>query len=377
MTFPETSSDLRNDSNFSNRRYEDHHTGVSPLEELGVGMVSQFPVDSMHNLYIGVTKKLLKTLLKGSLKVRLSGMQVQSLSSRLVEVSLTVPDDFSRKPRCIKEIDRWKATEFRLFLLYLAPVVLKDVVSKEIYDHFMLLHCSARILSSPTLVREEDKIDYAEQLLKLFVQHCIPLYGPEFITYNVHCLVHLPNEARRFGPLEMFSAFPYENYLNSVKRLLRSNAKPLEQLCKRLSESDSFYVGTTHKSEESFLCTASKEHSTGPFLPGLTGTQYKIFNFFKFKLKCDIRNCCAQLISGKIIKTENIFKTDKQTFVLGREFLCVENYFVYPLESSSITVFKVSTLSELRKWSVEEIIGKCVLIQFNQEYICLPFLHLY
>jgi len=52
-----------------------------------------------------------------------------------------MPSDFSRRPRSLDELAYWKATEFRL-----CPIVLKGIVSQEIYLHFLTLHIALTIL---------------------------------------------------------------------------------------------------------------------------------------------------------------------------------------------------------------------------------------
>lgn len=78
-----------------------------------------------------------------------------------------IPSDFVRKTREIKEVGRWKATELRFFLLYIGPIVLKDIVSKDIYANFMALHTSMVILLSPNL---QSYVNYAKDLLDNFVK---------------------------------------------------------------------------------------------------------------------------------------------------------------------------------------------------------------
>ena len=56
-----------------------------------------------------------------------------------------------------------------------------------------------------------------EHLLVMFVQHFGDIYGPQMLVYNVHSLIHLARAVRKFGPIDKFSAFPYENYLKSIK----------------------------------------------------------------------------------------------------------------------------------------------------------------
>lgn len=60
-----------------------------------------------------------------------------------------LPTDFARRPRDLDCLKKWKATEFRLFLLYLGPIVLNKVFNKNRYMHFMSLHVAITILASP------------------------------------------------------------------------------------------------------------------------------------------------------------------------------------------------------------------------------------
>lgn len=50
----------------------------------------------------------------------------------------------------------FKATEFRVFLLYTGMVVLKNTVAKNVYNMFMLLSIGIRILSDDKEFRESN-----------------------------------------------------------------------------------------------------------------------------------------------------------------------------------------------------------------------------
>ncbi len=197
----------------------EHHHGTSPLEETSLDMVSGFPLDYMHLVCLGVMRRLLHLWLRlGPLTCRLSGFQATVLTERLVGAKKNVPMEFACKPRAVREIDRWKATEFRQFLLYTGPVMLKDLLSTEVYKNFLLFFVGIFILCNNSLIG--DHIDYASDILRLFVTHFGQLYGPKFLSYNVHCLVHLVEDAKHHSVLDNFSAFQYENHHNKLKRLL-------------------------------------------------------------------------------------------------------------------------------------------------------------
>ena len=64
-------------------------------------------------------------------------------------------------------------------------------------------------------------------------------YGSTFCVYNVHALTHIADDVDYYQlPLDDLSAFQFENYLQSLKRLVRSKHSAVSQLTKRLEEVD-------------------------------------------------------------------------------------------------------------------------------------------
>ena len=61
MTFSEIDAPLRTDENYRNRVNREHHTGRTPLKDLQVNLVAQFPLDYLHLVDLGCTKKILKS----------------------------------------------------------------------------------------------------------------------------------------------------------------------------------------------------------------------------------------------------------------------------------------------------------------------------
>lgn len=58
---------------------------------------------------------------------------------------------------------------------------------------------------------------YAEELLRYFVVQFTQLYGNEYVYYNIHSMIHLADNCRKYGKLDAFSAFPFENRFQNVK----------------------------------------------------------------------------------------------------------------------------------------------------------------
>ena len=76
-----------------------------------------------------------------------------------------MPNKFARQPRPLELLDRWKTTEFKQFLLYPGPVVLKNILTESKYKHFFLSIVHVYSLESDSAQRNE-YIDYAQSLLK-------------------------------------------------------------------------------------------------------------------------------------------------------------------------------------------------------------------
>ena len=140
---------LRTDEKFNNFGYPLHQKALTPLVEIVDSCISQFSLDYMHLACLGVVRRILHYLMKGPRICRLSQQQIQLISDNLVNLNGKLPSEFSRQPRSLDLIDRWKATEFREFILYTGPLVLKDILHEEYYFHFLTLHCAMRILLSP------------------------------------------------------------------------------------------------------------------------------------------------------------------------------------------------------------------------------------
>lgn len=374
-----TSCLRRTDEAFLIQQDEEHHVGISPLLKLQIGMVSCFPVDYMHACCLGVMRKLLNFWVSGKLPIRFSGQVSNIISEHLTSSKAWIPREFNRKPRKLDELQRWKATEYRTFLLYLGPFVLKDLIDRAIYENFLLFHVSASILISKVHI---SKFGYElpHTLLVTFIKHCEEIFGQEFLVYNVHILCHLTDDVRRFGPLDMFSAFPFENFLGQLKRLVKSPNKSLQQVCRRLYEMQSL------ENTEAFVVRPlhSMEHHCGSLPENYETTsckQFKMLNFGNFIL-CSYSYSKADaycLIKHSIlVVVQNIIKTESDTIIVGNQFNKYDSLYDYPLESKELNIFVSSDLSDkLQTWPVTEITAKCIVFPINHQksWVSFPVIH--
>jgi len=350
----------------------------------GLHFNNSFVLDIMHLVYLGVTRTMILTWSTGNIPHKLSSKLCLRLSSLLVEYRSCVPIEINRKPRELKLLLRWKATEFRTFLLYLGPVVLKSVLTSKKYENFLTLHFAVTILLSPKMCKDSEMRNYARSLLQRFVEDFILLYSKDFITHNFHGLIHLVDDSDYYSgitsnfTLETISAFQFENYLQKIKSMVRGYNKPAEQICNRLGEC--FLLENYFETpRQSSLPKISHIHRDGPLLSDCCGPQYKIHMFHHFQLRITKPDNCCGSKNGDIIMVHNFAysKSLKTEVVIGKKFVSQEDYYSVPCNSSSLGIYVVQHFSTLKMWPVSEICLKYIYFPYkNQSYIVLPLIHL-
>ena len=66
--------------------------------------------------------------------------------------------------------------------------------------------------------------------MKHFIYTCKHIYGNTFTIYNVHNLLHFHADCLIHGcALNKISCFPYENFLQKIKRSVRNSVNPIAQ----------------------------------------------------------------------------------------------------------------------------------------------------
>lgn len=296
-------------------------------------------MDYMHLVCLGVMRKLINLWLnKGSTDIRLPSWKIKEITTSLLQIKKCVTNDFPRKPRGIEEYSRWKATEFRQFLLYSGPVILENILSNDCYQHFLTLSISMRIMLS---LDHGCYLNYANQLLHYFVKHFQELYGSHFISHNVHGLLHLADDYIKHGPLDNCSAFPFENYMKSLKGMLRKHEKPLQQVVKRY--------------EEQIKCENLK------------------LNEFKKNTFCTNEpNCFCLTYDGYVVKITDIIGDT----IVGQYFTNKTDLFVIPMKSSLLNIFIVNNLSDSTKqWNTDFVNKKLIIFNFENKLVAMPIIH--
>ena len=225
-----------------------HQTGPSPLQGI-VPCVTGFVLDSMHLIYLGIVKRLIsywKQGCTGFKDCKLSAAQIDAISNILLSLRGCLPKELARQTQSLNYSDSWKATELRTFLLYVGPFILKPFLDQRRYKHFVVLSLAVSILSDENAESRNTFLGYSKQLLRFFVETSPALYSKTFVSYNVHSILHVPDDVQHFGcSLNQITCFPFESFLNFLKSLIRGPKNPTQQVVNRLLERDKVAIERT------------------------------------------------------------------------------------------------------------------------------------
>ncbi|XP_036139931.1 uncharacterized protein LOC105834898 isoform X1 [Monomorium pharaonis] len=384
ICFPQVDAPLRTDDDFIKKTDDNYHKPNMTCSLLKVPHfkpVTNVPLDYMHLICLGIMRKLIYLWLAGDLKYRLQSRAVEIISTNLVsQLKPYIPVEFARKPRKLDCVKLWKATEYRLILLYTGPLAFKSVLKKNVYINFLILHVIVRILSSQEL---NEYVTYAHELILFFIQTYKKLYGIYNMSHNVHSLVHLVDDVKKFGPIDNFSAFKFENYMQILKKYIRKSDKPLQQVVRRYIEQDinSDLSLSSIISSESVLRHPKliKLHFDGPLIDNTSNPQYKIVKYNGITLKAGslADNCCG-LKCGAIVCIQNIAYCTKRNIpvIIGHEFLEKKEAYDIPCPSSLLGIYVVHSCSILKSWPLQHVIRKYVKLPCGDEkFAAFPLMH--
>lgn len=323
------------------KRHQLEESGLTPLL---IDLIKDVAIDPMHLVYLGVTRRLLYYM-KGSYKnIRNGKLSSAYLNAITIELStLKLPAEFARQPRGLSELDRWKATEFKSFLLYTGITILRRYLSPAVWTHFMSFSIAIRLLSEENDTIRNSNLLVAENLLKDFITSSHNFYGETFCVYNVHNLIHLVEDVAYFQlPLIRYSCFQFENHLQKIKSLVRGRNNPLAQIVKRTDELDgSYYLNVP-------LTVKVKSDQKNSFFLNST------YLFIIRKLENDGSVLCDTFPVNTLQSFFNVSNVDSK--VLG------------------IYVLKRTFQATLGKFLKEDLSKKCVCLPCGNDFIIIPLL---
>lgn len=352
MCFLSTSSPLRSDESFLSKTNIEHHKGVSPFEKIGLKMITQFPFIPMHLRDLGLMKKMLKLILNNPKKEgKLRAEEINNLSKILLSLKTSIPCEFVRKPRSLQEVDRFKAAEFRLIFYYIAPLAFNQVLSPEYTMHFNALHSALTVLNHPREHKRNN--DFAKEQLKWFLENFKNLYGEGQLVYTFHCAQHLADEVLLHGILDQNTAYPFENYMQTIKKYIRRPSDVLAQVfCRIMENGSSRNISVTKQKVLNSLHFSNPLKINVPF--GCNKPYSKLF-FSNFKLSIKEPDNCCYLRNGKVIFIQHIAHKGKEPVIIGKEFRNLSSFPNYPGNSQDLELYVAQDFSDIDAYPVSQI----------------------
>ena len=238
------------------------------------------------------------------------------------------------------------------------------------YRHFLLLVVASRILCDPELCVEN--ASYARELLRKFFELLPSFYGPASQVINSHNLIHVADDVEfTKKSLSEITAFPFENFLEKIKRKIRGRKKPLAQLVRRESEEHACPIMTMKKALHK-----KKDIIINPDIFHEEAVDLKSVILRGVEISTSKPNSIVKLDSNEIFQITRIRKEAHNILVHGFAFKTVTDAFKFPCESMNVGIMKLGRLSRREKiFSLENVTKKCVLFESGNNIFAVTFLH--
>jgi len=177
------------------------------------------------------------------------------------------------------------------------------------------------------------------------------------MSHNVHGLNHISDDYDMYGSLDNVSAFPFENYMGQLKKMLREPHKPLEQIVKRYNETFLLPL-TENKLKQKQICSGL--HQNDQIIQNnINELQFKTLNLKNVTLKTHVEADSYFLTTNnEVVKLMNIIRSTETHVIrlVGKIFLQKYDLYQKPFESFKLNVNVVNLLSnELFDFSVKSI----------------------
>lgn len=117
-----------------------------------------------------------------------SNAEIIEINNALLQLNAHKPREIHRSVRSLSDLKFWKGTEFRSFLLYFGPNVLKRFLPADIYEHFLILVCAVTICYTSAY---KNYLPVAKLWFNRYIERCIDIYGVHSLVSNIHNLTHV------------------------------------------------------------------------------------------------------------------------------------------------------------------------------------------
>ena len=345
----------------------------TPLTTMGrcVIICDLIAAEEVQFIYKGVEVKLMQLWMEGfpGVQCMLTPQQQRKVSAHLRLLKL--PSDFQHKLRDLRYDPLWKASEPRMFLLVAGFVVVKGRLNEAAYQHFMLLFLAVTFLSTSY---HRDKWAMADDLLHRM--HCIVeaygnVYSPVLLDSNVHNLLHIHDDVRRFDALHTLSASVFQAFLLDLKKLMRSGRCNLVQAVHRVLELQQVHFAKPESSpaDEQSVCTVGAD-TIATVRRG-------------FILRKNVRDQWCMTDLGEVIRYESATKAEGTVIVQGYTFSKQMIAFTEPYLSTEANIYSANMadldIVALKSFSSSTLMCKLAAVEMENEgeFMFVPLLHTY
>lgn len=297
-----------------------------------------------------------------------SKQEIVEISAALNKCNITRPLEIHRCIRNLDVVHHWKATEFRVVLLYVGIAVLKNRVSEAEYELFKILFCAVTICTSMAYRRY---LPVARNLFNDFIEKHIAIYEEHSITMNIHNLSHVVDDVENFGPLPTISAYEFENSLHHLKLRLKQCNKPLQQITRRISELAISSSKVTALKPAIFFPKCDR-----PFVVHEHDLAYKQI---EFKQNAILSSVNANGKDKWFLTHDNIiveFHFVNNNIINGSPLKNTENFFNKPFDSKHLNIFlSDGELDAPKYFKLIEIKAKMFSMSYENKFLFVPLIH--
>lgn len=371
MSYPQIDCNRRTNESFRDRIDSKHHHKYSCLELLPIDMISDFVIaDPLHLLELGIMRRLLRIWIAGEIvkDLKLPKNDVKALENLLLECNESRPKEIHRSIRSLGSMKYWKGSEYRTVLLYVGVVVLKGILQRDVYNHFLYLFCAVTICSSDVY---KQLVPLAKTLFDEYVTTYIDLYGQHTVSSNVHNLCHVTENVERFGNLNSISTYPFENAARVLKLKLKRCDKSIEQASKRITE-----MNLNEKAKKPAAPLIELKY---PFT-SLQCSHILMYKFISIKnVVFSSRRFGDRWLLTKndeIIEFKCAMNLKNEIVICGSPLKIKTDFFEKPFKSSFLHIYLCEKESGSdRPYKLNEIKCKMFCLCSNDKFVFVPLIH--
>ena len=237
---------------------------------------ASFPPDIMHLCFENIAKDIVDIWVHGSgcssdLAYLGSSRSFQGVNRTLQNCGLGISSFLCRKPRGLHKKGKWKAAEWKYFVLSTSLVALHEWVPDSVLSGWELFVKLVHRVCQWKL--SEELVEQVELLSQEFFRHFTEQYyqtRPDRIylcKYVYYLLLHLADSIRQCGPISLLAQWSMENFAGQLKKVTHAKDRFAEVAREKLKhQSAAALYSRRSQVQIPFLFEEENECSVAPNL---------------------------------------------------------------------------------------------------------------